>query len=186
MALTAGVPVIPVAMLNADEIQPTGKIIPKIMRARIRFGPPLDFSRYAGMAGDRFVERTVTDEIMYELMAALRPRVRRRLRAKVKEAAAAAARSPPQPARLPTPSPPDPRFCASERGRDAVAAGERGQFVARGAGPGHRGPDVGATATSATSRRARTAPPRASIRSVALPTPAYRSAASRWCSAARA
>ena len=36
--------------------------------ARIRFGPPLDFTRYAGMAGDRFVERAVTDEIMYELM----------------------------------------------------------------------------------------------------------------------
>ena len=35
---------------------------------RIRFGPPLDFSRYAGLAGDRFVERAVTDEIMYELM----------------------------------------------------------------------------------------------------------------------
>ncbi|GAB3811517.1 hypothetical protein GCM10027605_51700 [Micromonospora zhanjiangensis] len=35
---------------------------------RIRFGAPLDFSRYAGMAGDRFVERAITDEIMYELM----------------------------------------------------------------------------------------------------------------------
>jgi 1-acyl-sn-glycerol-3-phosphate acyltransferase len=31
-------------------------------------GKPLDFSRYEGMAGDRFVERAVTDEIMYELM----------------------------------------------------------------------------------------------------------------------
>jgi 1-acyl-sn-glycerol-3-phosphate acyltransferase len=55
-------------MLNADEIQPPGKIIPKIKRPRIRFGQPLDFSRYAGMAGDRFVERAITDEIMYELM----------------------------------------------------------------------------------------------------------------------
>ncbi len=35
---------------------------------RVRFGAPLDFSRYAGLAGDRFVERAVTDEIMYELM----------------------------------------------------------------------------------------------------------------------
>ncbi len=68
MALEAGVPVIPVAMLNADEIQPIGKIIPKVKRVRIRFGEPLDFSRYAGMSGDRFVERAVTDEIMYELM----------------------------------------------------------------------------------------------------------------------
>ena len=68
LALESGAPVIPVAMLNADEIQPPGKILPKIKRVRIRFGPPLDFSRYAGMAGDRFIERAVTDEIMYELM----------------------------------------------------------------------------------------------------------------------
>jgi 1-acyl-sn-glycerol-3-phosphate acyltransferase len=68
MALEAGVPVIPVVMLNSDEIQPTGQIIPNVKRVKIRFGPPLDFSRYAGMAGDRFVERAVTDEIMYELM----------------------------------------------------------------------------------------------------------------------
>jgi len=68
LALESGAPVIPVAMLNADEIQPPGKILPKIKRVRIRFGSPLDFSRYAGMAGDRFIERAVTDEIMYELM----------------------------------------------------------------------------------------------------------------------
>jgi 1-acyl-sn-glycerol-3-phosphate acyltransferase len=34
----------------------------------IRIGEPLDFSRYAGMEGDRFVLRSITDEIMYELM----------------------------------------------------------------------------------------------------------------------
>jgi len=68
LALEAAVPVIPVAMLNSDVIQPPGKIIPHLGRVRIRFGPPMDFSRYAGMAGDRFVERAVTDEIMYELM----------------------------------------------------------------------------------------------------------------------
>ncbi|MEV0723192.1 lysophospholipid acyltransferase family protein [Micromonospora purpureochromogenes] len=68
LALESGAPVVPVAMLNLDEIQPPGKLIPKIARVRIRFGPPLGFSRYAGLAGDRFVERAVTDEIMYELM----------------------------------------------------------------------------------------------------------------------
>ncbi|MBV1852524.1 lysophospholipid acyltransferase family protein [Catellatospora tritici] len=68
LALESGAVVVPVAMLNSDVVQPTGKIIPKVMRVRIRFGPQLDFSRYAGMAGDRFVERAVTDEIMYELM----------------------------------------------------------------------------------------------------------------------
>jgi 1-acyl-sn-glycerol-3-phosphate acyltransferase len=34
----------------------------------MRFGTPMDFSRYAGSRGDRFVERAITDEIMYELM----------------------------------------------------------------------------------------------------------------------
>lgn len=68
LALESGAPVVPVALLNTDEIQPTGKLIPKIKRVKVRFGAPLDFSRYAGSIGDRFVERAVTDEIMYELM----------------------------------------------------------------------------------------------------------------------
>ena len=34
----------------------------------VRIGKPLDFSRYYGMAGDRFVERSMADEIMYSLM----------------------------------------------------------------------------------------------------------------------
>jgi 1-acyl-sn-glycerol-3-phosphate acyltransferase len=68
LALESGAPVVPVAMLNMDEIQPIGKLMPKVKRVKITFGPALDFSRYAGMAGDRFIERAVTDEIMYELM----------------------------------------------------------------------------------------------------------------------
>jgi len=68
LALDSGAPVIPVVMLNSDEIQPLGSKLPRIKRVRIRFGHPIDFSRYAGMAGDRFIERAVTDEIMYELM----------------------------------------------------------------------------------------------------------------------
>jgi 1-acyl-sn-glycerol-3-phosphate acyltransferase len=68
IALESGAPVIPVVMLNADQIQPPGKLLPKIARVKIRFGAPMEFSRYAGMAGDRFIERAVTDEIMYELM----------------------------------------------------------------------------------------------------------------------
>src|SRR5690242_5826604 len=69
MALEARVPVIPCAMINTDIIQPTGRRIPHLRpRPGVRFGRPLDFSRYEGMAGDRFVERSMTDEIMYELM----------------------------------------------------------------------------------------------------------------------
>jgi 1-acyl-sn-glycerol-3-phosphate acyltransferase len=68
MALEAGVPVVPVAMIGTYEIQPPGKVIPRIKRPGVRFGKPLDFTRYAGMSGDRFVLRSVTDEIIYELM----------------------------------------------------------------------------------------------------------------------
>jgi 1-acyl-sn-glycerol-3-phosphate acyltransferase len=68
MALESGVPVIPVAMINTFDVQPPGQIIPRVMRIGIRIGQPLDFSRYAGMEGDRFVLRSITDEIMYELM----------------------------------------------------------------------------------------------------------------------
>jgi 1-acyl-sn-glycerol-3-phosphate acyltransferase len=68
LALDSGAPVIPVVMLNSDEIQPLGRRLPRIKRVRIRFGRPIDFSRYSGMSGDRFIERAVTDEIMYELM----------------------------------------------------------------------------------------------------------------------
>jgi 1-acyl-sn-glycerol-3-phosphate acyltransferase len=69
MALEAQVPVIPVAMVNTDKLQPTGRRMPRLRpRPGIKFGKPLDFSRYEGLAGDRFVERSMTDEIMYELM----------------------------------------------------------------------------------------------------------------------
>jgi 1-acyl-sn-glycerol-3-phosphate acyltransferase len=68
MALEAGVPVVPCAMVNTHLIQPPGRIRPKIMRVKIAIGPPIDFSRYEGMSGDRFVLRSMTDEIMYELM----------------------------------------------------------------------------------------------------------------------
>ncbi len=68
MALEAGCPVMPVAMIGTDKAQPTGKKVPKIMRNGVRIGKPLDFSRYEGMEDDRFVLRSITDEIMYELM----------------------------------------------------------------------------------------------------------------------
>jgi 1-acyl-sn-glycerol-3-phosphate acyltransferase len=68
MALEAGVNVIPVAMIGTREIQPAGQKIPRIRRVGIKIGAPLDFSRYEGMQHDRFVLRSMADEIMYELM----------------------------------------------------------------------------------------------------------------------
>ena len=68
MALEAGVPVLPVAMIDTDKAQPTGQVVPNIMRVGVRIGKPMDFSRYEGMENDRFVLRSITDEVMYELM----------------------------------------------------------------------------------------------------------------------
>jgi 1-acyl-sn-glycerol-3-phosphate acyltransferase len=68
VALATGAPVIPVAMIDTEKIQPPGKVLPKVMRPGIRIGKPLDFSRYQGMEHDRFVLRALTDEVMYEIM----------------------------------------------------------------------------------------------------------------------
>ncbi|WP_030544778.1 1-acyl-sn-glycerol-3-phosphate acyltransferase [Streptomyces albus] len=68
MALRAGVPVVPCAMQGTFEIQPPGRRLPRPGRVTIRFGEPMDFSRFAGMDGERAVLRAVTDEIMYEIM----------------------------------------------------------------------------------------------------------------------
>ena len=67
MVLEAKVPVIPVAMIDTEKVQPIGKRLPRIRRIGIVVGSPLDFSRFDGMEGDRIVLRAVTDEIMYEL-----------------------------------------------------------------------------------------------------------------------
>jgi 1-acyl-sn-glycerol-3-phosphate acyltransferase len=68
LALRTGVPVLPVAMVGTDVVQPVGRRIPRIRRVGVVIGAPLDFSRYEGLEGDRFVLRSVTDEIVYEMM----------------------------------------------------------------------------------------------------------------------
>ena len=68
MALEGHVPVLPVVMVGTAQVQPIGRKIPHIRRVGMIIGKPLDFSRYEGMEGDRFVLRSITDEIMYELM----------------------------------------------------------------------------------------------------------------------
>ena len=69
MILEGHVPVIPVAMIDTEKVMKTGTKIPKIRRVGVVFGEPLDFSRFEGMEGDRFILRSITDEIMYELNA---------------------------------------------------------------------------------------------------------------------
>jgi len=68
LALETGVPVIPVAVLGTDVVAPPGKKFGAFTRPGVRFGKPLDFSRYEGMENDRYIMRAITDEIMYEIM----------------------------------------------------------------------------------------------------------------------
>jgi 1-acyl-sn-glycerol-3-phosphate acyltransferase len=68
LALHTGVPVIPVAMIGTDAVNPPGKKMLHFGRVVVRFGKPMDFSRFEGLAGNHFIERAVTDEVIYELM----------------------------------------------------------------------------------------------------------------------
>ncbi len=67
MVLEARVPVVPVAMIDTDKVQPLGSKYPKIHRVGVRVGEQLDFSRFAGMEGERVVLRAVTDQIVYQI-----------------------------------------------------------------------------------------------------------------------
>ena len=68
LALETGVPVIPVAMIGTDVVNPPGKQGVAVRPGEVKFGKPMDFSRFEGLAGNRFIERAVIDEVMYELM----------------------------------------------------------------------------------------------------------------------
>ncbi len=69
MVLEAGVPVIPTVMIDTDKVMPLGSSLPKVHRVGVVIGAPLDFSRFQGMEGDRFVLRSITDEIIHEMHA---------------------------------------------------------------------------------------------------------------------
>ncbi|EHI13869.1 lysophospholipid acyltransferase family protein [Mycolicibacterium thermoresistibile] len=68
LALQTGAPVVPVAMIGTDVVNPPGKRGLRPGRVQVKIGKPMDFSRFEGMAGNRFIERAVIDEVMYELM----------------------------------------------------------------------------------------------------------------------
>ena len=93
MTLEAGVRVVPVAMIGTDKVNPIGSRMWRPRKIHIKVGEPLDFSRYSGMAGDRFIERSMTDEIMYALMELSGQTYVDMYASSVKERAAAAQKS---------------------------------------------------------------------------------------------
>lgn len=64
LALSTGATVVPVGLIGTERVQPVGKRIPRLRRVTIRFGAPLDFSRYEGLESSAAIRRAVTDEIM--------------------------------------------------------------------------------------------------------------------------
>jgi 1-acyl-sn-glycerol-3-phosphate acyltransferase len=68
LALTTGAPVVPVALIGTDRMMPVGARIPRPRPITVRFGEPLRFDRYAGLADSAPVRRSVTDEIMYAIL----------------------------------------------------------------------------------------------------------------------
>jgi 1-acyl-sn-glycerol-3-phosphate acyltransferase len=78
LAIMTGVPVIPVAVVGTDIVAPPGKKFGTWTRPMVRFGKPLDFSRYEGLENDRFILGHRRDHVRDH--AALRSGVRRPLR----------------------------------------------------------------------------------------------------------
>lgn len=68
MALSAGVDIVPCGIIGSDRAQPTGQYTISREPVTIRYGRPLDLSRYADQATDPFALRAATDEVMYEIM----------------------------------------------------------------------------------------------------------------------
>jgi len=68
IALESGAPVVPIGLVGTDKVMAVGRKLPKIVPVTVRFGKPLDFSRYAGMQDSLPVLRSVTDQIVYNIL----------------------------------------------------------------------------------------------------------------------
>ena len=64
LALATGATVVPVALVGTHRVQPVGARMPRLAPVQVRFGRPLDFSRYEGLEGSAAIRRAVTDEVM--------------------------------------------------------------------------------------------------------------------------
>jgi 1-acyl-sn-glycerol-3-phosphate acyltransferase len=68
LALRTGAPIVPVGLIGTDEVQATDAKMPRLFRPiSIRFGEPIQPSRYASRDDDRLALRAITDEVMFEI-----------------------------------------------------------------------------------------------------------------------
>lgn len=71
LALAAKVPIVPCGLIGTLDVMPPDAKLPKFFgrpKVVVRFGKPLELGRFAGQERDRFVLRSITDELMYEIM----------------------------------------------------------------------------------------------------------------------
>jgi 1-acyl-sn-glycerol-3-phosphate acyltransferase len=64
LAIESGAPIIPVAMFNTAEIQPTGQVVPKVRRVEMVFGEPIYLD---GDSTDQALLRTLTNQLMEKI-----------------------------------------------------------------------------------------------------------------------
>ena len=69
LALTAGVPIVPVGLTGTERLQPVGARLPRVVPITVRFGKPIEVAgRYDGVPLGK-ARRVVTDEVMTAIQA---------------------------------------------------------------------------------------------------------------------
>ena len=69
LALSSGLPVIPVAMIGTDRVLPPGSKIPRVSRIKVKIGAPLTFEAQLARGTGARQRRAVTDEVMQSIRA---------------------------------------------------------------------------------------------------------------------
>lgn len=67
LAIEAGVPIIPVAMIGTDVAQPVGQRVPSREDIGVRIGEPIHIRAYRGRQEDRDALRELTDRVMHAI-----------------------------------------------------------------------------------------------------------------------
>jgi len=68
LALTAGVPIVPVGLVGTDRVMPIGSSFPRVAKVRVTFGRPISPEPYAAMPAGK-ARRLLTDEVMDAIAA---------------------------------------------------------------------------------------------------------------------
>jgi 1-acyl-sn-glycerol-3-phosphate acyltransferase len=69
LALVSGAPIVPVGLIGTERLQPVGTTVPRIVKVKVRFGPPIRVAgRYDGVPPGR-ARREIADEVMTAIQA---------------------------------------------------------------------------------------------------------------------